>query len=121
MPLASRHFGRETAGIILNQQLALRSCVNPAGAEPLDHFQRSALNIIIVHDRIAYGLGLKTRLTGRHRRTAIRDFIEAETAIADLVRLLGPLPGASSALPYRRTGRTSNATATGTQQRLRRP
>src|SRR4051794_35882687 len=29
MPLASRHLGRETAGIILNQQPALRSCVNP--------------------------------------------------------------------------------------------
>jgi hypothetical protein len=39
-------------------------------AKPYDHFQRQALDIItIVHSRIAYGLVLKTRLTGgsQHR------------------------------------------------------
>src|SRR3954454_2611503 len=30
MPLASRRFERETAGTILNQQMAPRSCVNPS-------------------------------------------------------------------------------------------
>jgi len=41
MQLASRHLERETAGTILNQQMAPRSCINPSESTTMTDVARA--------------------------------------------------------------------------------